>query len=156
MRRIIFIKEAGERLFDQVTAAPADVAYFNQRAAHALKRYIGAQQLIAAGLTLKYRVDTRTVTVSGVALDQATQEKIVISCGNVSGVTIVEDCLGVATPIGAASKFRDMKLGDTLVKIAEEEYSDASCCRKIFEANKPMLSNPDKIYSGQMLRMPAP
>lgn len=160
MRRISFIMEAGERLSDQVKAAPADaqsdLAGFNERAAQAIKNYISAQHLIAAGLTLKYDVATQTVAVSGVALDQATQEKIVILCGIVCGVATVRDRLGVATRTGSESKFRDVKLGDTLVKIAEEEYNDASCCTKIFEANKPILSNSDKIYPGQMLRMRAP
>ena len=48
-----------------------------------------------------------------------------------------------------------VKPGDTLSKIAKEEYGDANTYMKIFEANKPMLSNPDKIYPGQMLRIPA-
>ena len=47
-----------------------------------------------------------------------------------------------------------MKSGDTLSKIAKEEYGDANAYMKIFEANKPMLSNPDKIYPGQKLRIP--
>jgi nucleoid-associated protein YgaU len=45
--------------------------------------------------------------------------------------------------------------GDTLSKIAKEAYGDANAYMKIFEANKPMLSNPDKIYPGQKLRIPA-
>ena len=48
-----------------------------------------------------------------------------------------------------------LKPGDTLSKIAKEEYGDANTYMKIFEANKPMLSNPDKIYPGQVLRVPA-
>ena len=48
-----------------------------------------------------------------------------------------------------------MKSGDTLSKIAKEAYGDANTYMKIFEANKPMLSNPDKIYPGQVLRIPA-
>ena len=47
-----------------------------------------------------------------------------------------------------------MKSGDTLSKIAKEAYGDANAYMKIFEANKPMLSNPDKIYPGQKLRIP--
>ena len=45
--------------------------------------------------------------------------------------------------------------GDTLSKIAKEFYGNANAYMKIFEANKPMLSHPDKIYPGQNLRIPA-
>ena len=45
--------------------------------------------------------------------------------------------------------------GDTLSKIAKEMYGDANKYPVIFEANKPMLKDPDKIYPGQVLRIPA-
>jgi nucleoid-associated protein YgaU len=45
--------------------------------------------------------------------------------------------------------------GDNLSKIAKKFYGDANKYPVIFEANKPMLSHPDKIYPGQMLRIPA-
>ena len=48
-----------------------------------------------------------------------------------------------------------VKKGDTLSKIAKEFYGNANAYMKIFEANKPMLSHPDKIYPGQNLRIPA-
>ena len=63
--------------------------------------------------------------------------------------------LTVATPSEPESTYREVKSGDTLSKIAKEAYGDANAYMKIFEANKPMLSNPDKIYPGQMLRIPA-
>jgi len=92
--------------------------------------------------------------VSGVAPDQATKEKIVLCCGNVSSVAKVDDLLTVADGGAPESKYREVKSGDTLSKIAKEEYGDANAYMKIFEANKPMLSNPDKIYPGQNLRIP--
>ena len=93
--------------------------------------------------------------MSGVAPDQATKEKIVLCCGNVAAVAKVNDMLTVATPAEPESTYREVKSGDTLSKIAKEAYGDANAYMKIFEANKPMLSNPDKIYPGQMLRIPA-
>lgn len=48
-----------------------------------------------------------------------------------------------------------MKSGDTLSKIAKDMYGDADKYPQIFEANKPMLKDPDKIYPGQVLRIPA-
>ena len=94
------------------------------------------------------------MTVSGVAPDQATKEKIVLCCGNVASVAKVNDLLSVAAGGGQESTYREVKSGDTLSKIAKEAYGDANAYMKIFEANKPMLSNPDKIYPGQKLRIP--
>ena len=44
--------------------------------------------------------------------------------------------------------------GDTLSKISKTNYGDPNKYMKIFEANKPMLSDPNKIYPGQVLRVP--
>ena len=44
--------------------------------------------------------------------------------------------------------------GDTLGKIAKNYYGNAMKYPVIFEANKPMLTHPDKIYPGQVLRIP--
>lgn len=52
------------------------------------------------------------------------------------------------------SKSYVVEKGDTLSKIAKEFYGNANKYPVIFEANKPMLSHPDKIYPGQMLRIP--
>jgi nucleoid-associated protein YgaU len=47
-----------------------------------------------------------------------------------------------------------VKKGDTLSAIAVVVYGNANQYNKIFEANKPMLTHPDKIYPGQVLRIP--
>jgi nucleoid-associated protein YgaU len=165
MSLISFIQEAGEKLFNYPKAAPApaanapaqatpDVAALNATAGQAIERYIASQALKAEGLDVKYDGATQTVTVSGVAPDQATKEKIVLCCGNVAAVAKVDDLLTVASGSGEESKLREVKSGDTLSKISKEEYGDANAYMKIFEANKPMLSNPDKIYPGQKLRIP--
>ena len=52
------------------------------------------------------------------------------------------------------ARFVTVKKGDTLSAIAKAEYGNANAYMKIFEANKPMLSHPDKIYPGQVLRIP--
>ena len=44
--------------------------------------------------------------------------------------------------------------GDTLSKIAAEYYGDARLYTKIFEANRDLLKDPDKIKPGQKLRIP--
>ena len=54
----------------------------------------------------------------------------------------------------AEADFYTVKAGDSLSKIAKEYYGDAMKYPAIFEANKPMLKDPDKIYPGQVLRIP--
>ena len=73
---------------------------------------------------------------------------------NVGGVQNVTNLLAVTEPADE-SEYHDVVSGDTLSKIAKEYYGDASKYPAIFEANKPMLSHPDKIYPGQKLRIPA-
>ncbi len=54
----------------------------------------------------------------------------------------------------AESLFYTVESGDTLWKIADDHYGDGSKYPVIFEANTPMLKNPDLIYPGQVLRIP--
>jgi len=53
------------------------------------------------------------------------------------------------------SRFYTVRSGDTLSKIAREFYGDANAYMRIFEANRPMLKDPDAIFPGQKLRIPA-
>lgn len=54
-----------------------------------------------------------------------------------------------------SSRTYTVKAGDSLSKIAKEMYGESSKYNQIFEANQPMLKDPDKIYPGQVLRIPA-
>lgn len=118
------------------------------------------------------------VTLSGYVPNQEQKEKAVLTAGNITGVSRVQDnlILGAApadpvevekaeAEVAAAeegkageeaweSRTYTVKSGDTLGKIAKEFYGNAMEYPKIFEANKPMLSDPDKIYPGQVLRIP--
>ena len=109
--------------------------------------------LDATALTVKFDGASGTVTVMGVAPDQQTREKIVLCCGNVSGVSQVDDQMSVLETYDE-SRWYTVVRGDTLSKISKEHYGDANKYMTIFEANKPMLTHPDKIYPGQMLRIP--
>ena len=102
---------------------------------------------------LGIRVDGEKVTVTGNVDTQANREKIVLLVGNVEGVGSVDDQLKVATPEAEAT-FYEVKSGDSLSKIAKHFYGDANKYPQIFEANKPMLKDPDEIYPGQRLRIP--
>lgn len=164
-----FIKDAGEKLFGShdpekaaaavqnapdPAAAQAKLAEANQSAAAAIEKYIGAQGLNVDGLSVAFDGTTCQATVSGCAPDQATKEKVLLCCGNVHGVTAVNDMLTV-TEAADESRWYTVKRGDTLSGIAKDVYNNGGAYMKIFEANRPMLGSPDKIYPGQVLRIPA-
>ena len=85
-------------------------------------------------------------------------EKIVLVVGNTDGISKVDDRLELIVKQEVkkepAARFYTVVKGDTLSKIAKAHYGDAMKYPVIFEANKPMLSDPDKIYPGQVLRIP--
>ena len=54
----------------------------------------------------------------------------------------------------AATKIHVVEKGDTLGAIAKKYYGKAGAYMKIFEANKDVLTDPDKIKPGQKLRIP--
>ena len=150
-----FIKEAGEKLFggkDANAATPSDD--LNVKAAQAIAAYINTQNLGVSNLQVSYDGSQGKVTVAGVAPTQAAKEKVTLCCGNVSSVTNVDNQMSVTNPEPEA-QYHDVVRGDTLSAIAKKYYGDANKYPVIFEANKPMLSSPDKIYPGQKLRIPA-
>jgi nucleoid-associated protein YgaU len=161
MGLLSFVREAGEKLFGRkdVEAAAAEsaqdkLADLNQKAAAAIVAYIDKQGLDASALTVSFDGASSTVTVAGTVADQATKEKVLLCCGNVDGVDKVDDQLAVTNPEPPAT-FHTVVRGDTLSAIAKACYGNANAYMKIFEANKPMLSDPNKIYPGQVLRIPA-
>jgi len=137
MGLIDFVKEAGEKLFGkgQAQTAMAEVKADPDNAAK-----IQAANGAAGDAILDY-------------INQATREKIVLCCGNVAGVAQVKDMMSVDQSEPEAQYYTVVS-GDTLSKISKQYYSDPNKYMKIFEANKPMLSSPDKIYPGQKLRIP--
>ncbi len=109
---------------------------------------------------LSIQIDDETATVSGEADSQMTKEKVILVVGNTKGIGSVDDRMTItiadveieAEPV---AQFYAVVSGDTLGKIAKSYYGNAMKYPVIFEANKPMLSHPDKIYPGQVLRIPA-
>jgi nucleoid-associated protein YgaU len=154
-----FIKEAGEKLFGhkEVEAAAAAAAptldELNTTAAHAIRDYIETQNLGITGLFVLFDGASGKVTVQGEAPTQEASEKVTLCCGNVTGVQDVENLLSIAEPADE-SQYHDVVRGDTLSAIAKAFYGNANKYMVIFEANQPMLSNPDRIYPGQKLRIP--
>ncbi len=159
-----FIKDAGEKLFGigkakaaeqavKQAPTPENVAAMSAAAAEAIREYIKTQGIAADGLDIAFDAPSATVTVAGTVADQATKEKILLCCGNVAGVSQVNDMIVVQAPAPEA-QFHTVVSGDNLSKIARKFYGDANKYPVIFEANKPMLKHPDKIYPGQVLRIP--
>lgn len=164
MGMLSFIKEAGEKLFGiskaeaATVAAPAaasaeQVAALNQSAADAIANYIRSMNLNVDALDVSFDAASETVTVAGVAPDQTTKEKVILCCGNVSHVAQVNDLMTVSAPEPESQMYTVVK-GDNLSKISKEFYGTPNKYPQIFEANRPMLTHPDKIYPGQVLRIP--
>jgi nucleoid-associated protein YgaU len=164
MGLLSFIKEAGEKLLgigeakaaqETVAKAPTaeNIAALNEKASAAILDYVKAQNLPTDGLTVAFDGSNATVTVSGTVADQATKEKILLCCGNVQHVAGVNDLLVVAATAPESQWYTVVK-GDNLSKIAKQFYNNPNQYPLIFEANRPMLTHPDKIYPGQMLRIP--
>lgn len=121
--------------------------------ADALKAEVAKHGLNAENLEIF--VDGDKVVVGGATATNAVREKIVLAVGNIEGVARVEDAIEVEGG-DAESTFYTVEKGDTLWKIAEMHYGKGKGpeYQGIFEANKPMLDHPDRIYPGQVLRIP--
>jgi len=98
-------------------------------------------------------LDDDMVVVHGEVETQEQREKVILVLGNVEGIAAVDDRLTVAAPAPEAV-FYEVQKGDSLSKIAKAHYGNAMKYPVIFEANKPMLKDPDLIYPGQVLRIP--
>lgn len=105
---------------------------------------------------MNIEVEGNKVKVTGQTLSTEEAEKIILAIGNTGGVEAVDMTNLIANQVAEASRTYEVKKGDTLWKISESMYGKGKGAQYnvIFEANKPMLSHPDKIYPGQVLRIP--
>ena len=150
-----FLKEVGEKIFGG-GEKPEEQAL-------KVKNHVAKYGFDISALT--FTVADDKVTIQGEAKNWDEKGKIYVAAGNVEGIDGVNDRMTVkaapvvaqtAAPAAAAvqPKFHTVQSGDTLSKIAKEVYGDANAYNRIFDANKPMLSDPDKIYPGQVLVIP--
>ncbi|MDO5757380.1 MAG: peptidoglycan-binding protein LysM [Rhodobacterales bacterium] len=128
-----FWKDSGKKVADQPTA-------------DTLNKEVADLGLDAKGLDITVEGDK--VKIKGDAVSKEVREKVILAVGNVAGVAEVEDDSADHTV------FHTVASGDTLSAIAKKTLGSANRYMEIFEANKPMLSDPDKIYPGQVLRIP--
>lgn len=157
-----FISTAGEKLFGGKSIDENKV-----------RDHILALGLDIKPFTVVANDAEKKVSLIGYAKSLEDKEKAIVAAGNIKGVESVEDRIKIGAPPGKTaapvtlaeapqpeaseapdSQFYTVKSGDTLSKIAREFYGSASKFPVIFEANRPMLSNPDRIYPGQVLRIP--
>ncbi|NVK34605.1 MAG: peptidoglycan-binding protein LysM [Rhodobacteraceae bacterium] len=137
-----FVKDAGKSLFggDDEPASSAT----------ALEKEVADLGLDG---DVKVEVEGETVKVAGAAPTQEAREKLILALGNVFGISKVEEEIAVDNAEPEA-RFHTVERGDTLWAVSEKAYGNGAKYQAIFEANKPMLSHPDKIYPGQVLRIP--
>jgi len=167
MGLIDFIKNVGHKLNighedpKPAQAAPTAAQGPSQQDLHALENRKKAtaltnlvQQMGLKGENLNVQVDGDKATLTGKVDSQEVREKLVLLVGNTEGIGKVDDQLQV-TRQEPEAQYYDVKAGDSLSKIAKQFYGDANQYNRIFEANQPMLKDPDKIYPGQKLRIPA-
>ena len=148
-----FLKNAGASIFKKDTkkADAKSAEDLRRERIDALRQVVNDLPIEVSNLSLDLQEDK--VIVEGEVDKQADKEKIVLALGNVEGVAAVDDRLTVNNPEPEA-QFYEVKKGDSLSKIAKKYYGDAMKYPVIFEANKPMLKDPNLIYPGQVLRIP--
>jgi LysM repeat protein len=171
-----FIKNAGSKVFKRDKDKDDDTI-------EDVRRHLTAHGVATRDVTIM--VDGDKITLMGWVPSLDVKEKTVLLAGNIDGIAKVDDRLHVGVRPGQAtgtvagstqgtgtgrvsmsadetgsgpawqSRTYTVEKGDTLSAISKKFYGDASDYNIIFEANKPMLSDPDKIYPGQVLRIPA-
>jgi len=151
MGLISFLKSAGEKVFgkSEETLEKEKVDAIIKL----MQDYGIDTELIQVG------IEGEKVTISGNTQSVTEKNKIIVIAGNINGISEVQDQIIVLEPeaviIEPEKQFYTVKSGDYLSKISKRVYGDAMKYNIIFEANRPMLKHPDKIYPGQVLIIPA-
>ncbi len=135
-----FIKDAGKKIGIGDDEKPEE----------AIAKEVAELGLEAENLDVKVEGDK--VILAGAAPSQSIREKIILAAGNVMGIGSVEE--NIEAPDAKEPVFHTVAKGENLWKISEKYLGSGAKYMEIFEANKPMLSDPDKIYPGQNLRIP--
>lgn len=166
-----FLKNAGQKYVDvqknnlemvkDIFDGDDDKKKAHEKASEEVKRQMEQAEAIrqaamrnGLGGDFRVMVEGETVKLEGKVPDQETLEKVVLTAGNIEGVGEVDVAGMEAEKGGEPAVFYTVQKGDSLSKIAKQFLGDAMKYPVIFEANKPMLSDPDKIYPGQTLRIP--
>ena len=151
MGLISFLKGAGEKVFGKSEET------LEKEKAEAIVNHINKYGLNVKDLAVT--VEGETVTLNGEVSSVLERNRVVVVTGNVEGISSVNDNLVLNVPepvvVEPEKQYYTVVSGDYLSKISKRVYGDAMKYNIIFEANKPMLTDPDKIYPGQVLVIPA-
>lgn len=143
-----FVKDAGAKLFGKEEEKATDKDKNNVMLNH-IRRF----NLRSDGVTAK--LNGSTVILEGTVDTLQEKNRIIMAAGNIRGIDSVDDRITIEEECEIPeTQFYTVKSGDYLSKIAKQVYGNANKYNVIFEANRPMLDDPDKIYPGQVLVIP--
>lgn len=136
-----FVKDIGNKLFNNEAEAAEKIKAHIEEANPGLK-----------GIDVQFK--DGVASLSGEALTPEAKEKAILMAGNVKGVSEVKADAVTAPEQKANVVYYTIVKGDTLSAIAQKHYGKASLYPKIFEANREVIKDPDKIFVGQKIRIP--
>jgi LysM repeat protein len=140
-----FARDVGRQLFDT-----------DAEAADNIKQHLEVKLSGIRNVAVEY--DDGVATICGECDSQAIKNRAILIAGDVKGVErVVADDLIAPEPAPEEEPKEDyytIKSGDTLGAIAKQFYGKASAYTRIFEANRDIISDPNKIYPGQKIRIP--
>jgi len=141
-----FVKDVGRQIFDT-----------DAEAADNIKNHLEVRTHGLSNLDVKF--DDGVVTLCGDCKNEAVRDQAILIAGNIQGVEkVIAHDLKAPKPAPEAPKEKaeiyEIVSGDTLGAIAKRYYGKASAYMKIFEANRDIIDDPNKIYPGQKIRIP--
>lgn len=141
-----FVKDVGRQVFDT-----------DGEAADNIKQHLEIKTSGVSNLDVQF--DDGVATICGDCSSAAAREQAILLAGNIKGVEkIVADDLRAPEPKPEEPEEKaevyEIVSGDTLGGIAKKYYGSASKYMRIFEANRDILSDPNKIHPGQKIRIP--
>ena len=121
-------------------------------AADQIKENIEANNPGVTGLSVS--LDNEVCTISGNCETAEAKDKTVLMTGNMKGVGSVNaDELNAPAPT-IEPEYYVIQKGDTLWAIASKFLGNGSKYPEIFEANREVIEDPDKIFVGQKIIIP--
>ena len=124
-----------------------------------LAAHIEADNPGVEGLAVEVQGDTAIIT--GEAESSGAMEKAVLMAGNALGISHVEageltlSDTAEDTDTAAETQYYEIQSGDSLWKIAKQFYGSGTKHEAIFAANREVIKDPNLIFPGQKIRIPA-
>lgn len=141
MGLLSFAKNIGKKLFNKEEDAPEKIK------SHVEEDNPGVNDLSVS-------IDNGVVSLSGEAKSAEAKEKAILLAGNIKGVNEVQFDNLSAPESTEKIEYYEIVSGDTLSAVAKKYYGSSSAYMKIFEANREVIKDPNKIYVGQKIRIP--